>query len=525
MAGKQFKTYCKIIDYVDAVDPEFATIARGVCSDLPMGSLRGKPGITLLLPKDKAFRAKLEKLAYSDKTEEANQAGELINALIIRDIMRTPSDWKSREVSNSLFPAQAVEVASTTATEVVFKSGARAVLDTKFKDASRRGNLAIWTLTAGNIPVTTDKPAKKLTMGKPGAKTGGYAVDNHAARSDRFKIALAVENEYAIHRVQADIGGPVRRDVYMEYTMSLINHIMNVRKDTALLYDKVLPLLSCDKLDFYLLVEPHKEGGSYLLDDDLIREWWTQRTPCITRDVIAAVQQLLNSGEGARVYTDRAGLMESIAPLRTRVSQFADSRPRGVAEEIHKMYAELESTNMIGGGANVYPQGLAAYYKANPGLKLIQDELRFLTFGAFTRLENNKFDYGAFHELTNGIGECLHANSLEARASAQRLINKNSVRYLISPSEIINEINIFANSTMFLYIPLLGEESENLKQKSSIARPNPDNIVIYNIAAANYARHNRILWDNNGIIDALKTLDLNNIDPLLMQALQAKFSA
>src|ERR1700743_1507318 len=102
MSGKQFKTYCKIMDYIDAVDPELATLARGLCVDLSLNSFRRKPGITFLMPQDKSFRAKLEKLAYSDNIMEATKATEMLNALVIQDVFKTPAEWKTREVSNSL---------------------------------------------------------------------------------------------------------------------------------------------------------------------------------------------------------------------------------------------------------------------------------------------------------------------------------------------------------------------------------------------------------------------------------------
>lgn len=531
MASKQFKTYCRIIDYVDAVDPELASIMRGTCADMPLGSLKGKPGITFLMPQDKAFRAKLEKLAYSDKTEEANKAADMLNALIIRDVFKSPSEWKSREVANSLLPSQVVDVDSVTAKEVVFKSGARAVLDENFKDSSRRSNLAVWKLVSGELPVTTDKPAQnKFTKHK--GKTGAYEPGNLQTQSERFKIALAVENAYALCRLQheSNVTGHGHRDVYLEHSLSLISYILNVRNDSATLYEKVLPLISLDKLDFYLLVEPHRASGQYLLDDALIHEWWVQRNShvCSPSKVIQEIERLLSSGTGALVYTNRALILEKIADARQRIGQVADYRPRNSVDEIAKVYEELESSNTIGGAGPIYPAALAQFYASEPGLKMIQDELRYLTFGAFKTLEANAFDFGAFHELTNMIGECLHAASADDRARMHKLLNKNMIKYLISPSENVQEIKIFLYSTMFMFIPLTNSEASNLKYKHSIQRPNPSNIVVFNIAKDLYIQHQRLMAPgspaNTDIVAALRSLNIETLDPVLKEELKRKFA-
>jgi len=536
MATRKFKTYCRIIDYVDSVDPELSELIRGTCADLALGSTKGKPGITFLMPQDKTFRKKLSDLAYSEKVEDANKASDMLNALIFRDLFKSPSDWMSKkdDIPNSLFPSQHVEIDSATGTEIVFKSGARATLDTNFKDASRRSNLAVWKLVSGEIPVTTDQPAKLkyARANRKGGKTGGYEVASAASQGERFKMALAVENAYVLHELQRRSGQSLnasRKDIYLEYTLSLVNYILNVRKDTATLYEKILPLISFDKIDFYLLVEPHKFGGEYLLDDTLIREWWLQRnaTRCDYKSVCADIERLLTSGSGSLVYSGRAQLLDKIAEVRDGISQKIISRPRGSVDVIESSYAELEKNNTIGGLGPVYPSGLAAMYAAEPGLKMLQDELRYITYGAFKQLEcDPAFDTGRFNEIVNMIGECLYTATPDERARQQKLLNKNSIKYQISPNEKIDEIRVFLYSTMFMYVPMTEAEATNLKQKHSIKRPDPKNIVVFNIAKDLYIQHVRLLQSDPsgsaGILDALKSLNMDTLDPALRDELKRK---
>ncbi len=500
---------------------------------MALGSLKGKPGITFLMPQDKAFLTKLEKLAYSDKTEEATKAGDMINALIIRDVFKTPADWKAKEVINSLMPSQLVEVESTSTTEVVFKSGAKAVIDKGFNDASRKKNLAVWKLISGEIPVTTDKPAPHRSM-KPKGKLGSYDPVSVIEQNERYKIALAVENSYALSRLQyeSSTARAPYRDVYLETTLSLINYIYVKRNDLALLYERVLPIISLDKMDFYFLVEPHKFSGSYLLDDALIHEWWVNKhmIPCNARAILDDIEHLLtnNTSSSALVYSDRASILAKIDSVRLAICARIESKPRECVADIESYYKELENNNQINGLGPIYPPTLAQYYKESPGLKLVQDELRFLAFGAFCRLETEGFDIGNFHELVNMIGECLYVPDAKASERRHVLLDKNTIKYLISPGETISEIKIFVNSTMLLYIPLTRAEANTLKVKNSVKRPDPNHIAVFNIAKNLYLQHDRLIGTNSAttpdIIAALKSLDVATLDPAVRAEILKKFN-
>lgn len=531
MATKKFKTYCRIIDYVEAVDSDLAELIRGTCTDMVLTSLKGKPGITFLMPQDKAFRAKLSELAYSEKPADAIKAGDMINALIIRDVFKSPSDWmaKKDDIPNSLMPSQHVEIDSVSGKEVVFKSGAKAILDESFRDASKKTNLAVWKLT-GEIPVTTDKPAK-LKYAKSGKKMGGYDVTAQMSQTQRYKIALAVENAYALSQLKKGSGdslfGGGSSDIYLDYTLSLINYIMNVRKDTSTMYDRVLPLISLDKIDFYLLVEPHKFGGSYLLDDGLISEWWVQKNRYSVnhKDVVKQIEDLLNHGSGALIYTSRAQLLDRINEVRCQLGQFVDGRPRSCVDEIAHVYEKLESDNTIGGMGPVYPAPLIQYYQSEPGLKMIHDDLRYLTYGAFKSLESESFDLGRYNEILNMIGECLFAATPDERSRQQKLLNKNTIKYAISPTEKINEIKVFLYSTMFMYTPMTESDAMGLKQKHSIRRPDPQNIVVFNISKDLYIQHSRLAVGssaNPSVIETLRGLNFDTLDPALKEELKRK---
>lgn len=526
MAENKFKTHCSIFNYIEQVDSELAAVITNLCAIGALTSLKGKPGITFLRPAKGKFRDELFRLAYHSNVDEAMKASDMLNALIIRDVFKTASEWKSRPVINSLFPYQIVEVASTTPTEVTFKSGAKATIDGNFVDASKKmvdGTpkqvLAVWNLT-GEIPI--DGP---VAGPKSKEKKGSYEVNNYQAQAQRFKIALAVENAYAVSQSQQSRG---RKNVYLDYTMSLVNHIMNIRKDTALMYEKVLPLLSFDKIDFYVLVEPHRADGNFLLDDNLIAEWWDRQAPCSPAAVMEDVQKLLKNGSGCAIYTNRSGVIDAIDSVRRKLMKTVEGKPRMCVDAISDVYDAAIANNCIGDVSGVWPQAIVSLYQSEPGLKMIHDELRYLCFGAFKALEcAREFDYGRFHELTNMIGECLHAGSQVSRNASQKLLNKNKIKYSIAPTATMNEIKVFLYSTMFMYVPLTAEDANNYSKKYSVSRPDPYNIVVFNIAKDLYAQHERCALApnaNKDLIDAVMSLDISKLDAGLAEQLRKKFN-
>lgn len=534
--AQKVKTHCRIVDYIDSnYPPEIGSIIRATCADMTLNTLKGKAGITFIIPSDKSLK-EIEKLVYSDKVEDMHLAQDMINAHIMRDVFKNGQSWQKADVPNSLLPAQHVEVKSTTANEVKFANGAVAKLDTNFKDASKRENLAVWKMTSGEIPVTKDKPAK-LTFSKMNVKrkTGGYIPSTELSISNRFKIALAVENAYALCQSQVSMFSE-HRDVYIETALSLVHYIM--QNDQNLLFSRVLPVISFDKMDFYYLVEPHRANGEFLISDEIISSWWQQRdrNKVSACKVISDINMSLeNHKDSALLYSGRASILEKIANARQTLNDVIGSQGRRCVDAVADFYTKLEQNNTIEGLGPVYPQGIADYYSANSGLKLVHDELRYITFGEFSKLESRNFDFGRFHEITNMIGEYLYTdNSGDDQSKKARLLNKQSIRFMIFPSEKCSEIKIFVYSTFFMYIPMTKSEADNLKSKYSLKRPDPNNIMVYNISKVLYDKHSRLLNQDGmnfgsypdvaSIIKSALGLDLSSIDSNMREELKKKFS-
>jgi hypothetical protein len=225
----------------------------------------------------------------------------------------------------------------------------------------------------------------------------------------------------------------------------------------------------------------------------------------------------------AAIYVSRPSIVKARLGLRAKILEsLRGSRARGVVDQIEQYYTELESNNSIAGVLNVFPAPFHQFLQANPGLKMIYDELSYLTFSAFCQIEKRGMDHQDFGNLTNMIGELLYAGTANERSAAQKLLNKNTIKYLIAPQEKLEEIQTFANSTCFLQIPLSEGDYEFLG-KQNVKRPEANSSVMFNIDKALYVQHNLSIHNATGsansnanVINALRNLDINMLTPELV---------
>lgn len=539
MSGKSFGTYCSILDYLDAKHPEFAQIIHGLCIRGALTSLHGKNGITLLMPMDKDYVAEIEKLAYSSSIADAEKATNMVLALIVRDVFKTPAEWKSKEAANALKASQVIAVGAVSGAEVSFGSGAKATLDKGF--VGRKDNLAVWNLT-GRIPVTTDKPASaRPAGGKPAAakRVGGYIPIEDQWQNERFKICKAVEMAYAVRRNehcklvcrgQRSMDDARWVDPFVEHSMSLLHFIANIKHDKAL-FDKVLPLLGCDKMDFYFLIQPFATEN-FLIPDEIINEWYAQHhsmsfvLSCMHVQINAALAEHTHSGDKTVVFGDRIGFVQGSMTIRSRIINNAEAAARKICEEIKSVYINLDNTNEIN-GTQFWPEATFEYYQKSKGLKMIHDELRYVMHGAFCQLETSRpFDSGRCNELFNIIGDYLIDTDGYLLHERAKLLNTKSIQYLIAPTEKVEDIKIFVLSTAFLYVPLNDEECGALK--GSPIRPDPSTPEFYNMVKhvrAKFQMHQAV-WNAHGsaqLRTMLENIPQGRLDPELVEILKSKF--
>lgn len=518
MAGKaKPKAYCSIISYLEDNYPDFAEVVNRLCLNGPLSSTKGKNGLTVIIPTAKHIK-KITDLAYSDDVDKVHNAADMILAMCFRDSYKMGKEWETKEVHNLIFPSQVVTVTGSTGSEVTFEGGAKAKIDSKFIDSSRKLNLSVWQMQDGEIAVTKDKAAiiksAKKIKGNRGAKRGAYdetALDQLGVRSN---IALVVENMFLFNDYQKKLKQEINNEnCLLSHALSLVKFIME--RDRELFYGKVLPMLTYSFIDFYILLEPHKIPTSdFLIPDPIIDDWWSDKRTHTKLDIVATVKEIngeISKGtERCLFYTDRQKMFELIDGNRKKLNEVLGSSPREVLNEMYKIYTELQDDNTINKEGPILPESLHEFYRTNKGLKLLHDELRYLTHNIFDRSETN-------HDLNimfNMIAEVLH----EGEAST-KLLKRESLKNMISPNQKIEEIKIFTNSTMFMFVTMT--EQETNIPKSTMTRPKDLKPVMFNIAGDNYEKHKRLIT-NNKIIDEFMAIDLATLDKEILDKIKEK---
>jgi hypothetical protein len=560
--SKKLRAFCNILDYLDEAEPEVAQLFRLTCMSGALSNLKGKPGLTLLLPTDADVRKKIAKLANSDNPTEAMTANNILSAHVLKDVFKSPSDFANKRDDIPNLLNQHVEIDSVNGDEVKFKSGAVAKLDKRFIDSSRGSRLSVWALK-GEIEVTSDKPAKLKYMKRKPGKEGGDS-SNPASNKLRQAIISAIENAYYLDSVNGNIrnekiGGsgddldsellelgiapmyvydvlktkPISaiRDAFLEYTLSLVNFIVNVRRDKKLFFDVVAPVLSLQKADIYNLLEPYK-GDDHLIPDALIEDWWKSRPVFDFLHVANQIPELLNEGSkysSCVLYKSRMDILGEIDRVRVNITERTQSNPRAIVGMVAEVYRDLAENNRIGSITGVFPDALAEHYKRNPMLKMLQDEMRYCGYLGFSALENEPFDATKYNELLNAFEAYANSvNNFEDSASGVRLLNANVIRYSIAPIERYTEVNIFLHSTHFVYVPLTVDEMMKFPYKNVITKPNPDKLRIFNIEKAGYLARTKLFntvsaaASNPELLENVKMLlALNpaNVDPALKEVI------
>lgn len=518
--------YSDIIDYVSKTDAEIYEIIETACAKFLLSQTKGKAGITFLMPhkNNTLFRTMLMKLASSIDIDDHKTLHDHIAAMTLQSAYKSLDDWKKSPI-NSLNPPQILYVSNVSNNKVSLQCGASLVLNTDF---SCKKSMCIWYVESGIIPVTTDKSAPMV-----GNKIGAYD-EKYDDMSLRNKICIAIENKYALQRISKGLNDNKNDlDVFIHATLSIVNFVVNVKKDLITFREKLIPLISLNAVDIYFIIEPHRVTGDFLLPDSIISEWWKQNniySGFDPKNIIDLIQtELCSQNCKCALYTDRCKLLEEIHKVRKESLQSIRSSPRSIVDHIEKCYKELESNNTIGSITNALPPSLFEHYKNNLGLKLLQDQLRFYVYMELSILEKSIFDIQIFNDLLNYIGECLRAQTETERSKSLRVLDKNALKYMIATDEYIQNINIFINSTMFLFVPVTYDEAKSIKQKYSTGVPSINTTSMLNTNVGQYDKHLRVVnlqssQLNEDLLKMLANLDLSKVDNQMRELILSKLN-
>ena len=134
------KKYCSLSKYLEQNDKELYSVFDSLCLLSLLRPQRDSTGVTMLIPKEKAYRQKIINAAYSTSPEVA---AAMLKSLVLRDYYPTSNSFGT-SVINLL--GQKVSIDETSDTLVKFDKTMQLTQDKKFIPLSR-DNMAVYLLT------------------------------------------------------------------------------------------------------------------------------------------------------------------------------------------------------------------------------------------------------------------------------------------------------------------------------------------------------------------------------------------
>ncbi len=280
MSGKKLQKHCRIFLWVEGHDPALAQAIRDLCMEGALSPGRASSGVTFLYP-TAAVRKEIIEKAYGPDAEEALR---LLDANIIPEVVRTPAEF--RRVGGNR-PGVQLKVVGAEGSLVRLEGGAVLRPAEDFSPL-RKDNIAVWTVEEGELP-TEGPPAPKPSGAVRPRVSGGRARRRaHGGQPDApppvaaesqpllgdmehlsARAVLAAKTEAAFNTcMQKDRCRSY--DPYLDVVASLLLWLQSPKGDPDRFLG-VLPLIDRDPVScFYILLEPYKTRGEYLLPDDLL---------------------------------------------------------------------------------------------------------------------------------------------------------------------------------------------------------------------------------------------------------------
>ena len=428
---KQLVKYCRVFQWIEAHDEEFATAIRDLCLKKALDASEGG-SLTFLYPDD-AYRREIVAEAYTDR---ADDAACKINSLIVDGCSGAFAPGASyTSHCGSTFTAVGANMLQSS-------DGAQFSVAAVADFASRAGsNICVMQLTgrpstkrdATGAGQARRRKAKKLAAGHRTVRGGGSAA--------RAKIAQDVEQAYAAC-VEKD--GCRTANPYLGSVVSLLNYLKANRPDVL---QAVLLSIDYEPVTaFYILVEPYRAAG-HAVSDDIIAAWGNAK---MYTDAVAEYKAYFESLAGqtgsasgvvALGFSDRPRLLEQTDQIRQDIG----AEIRSVAKRVDDAYGALTMGNQIGSYGPVFPDATLALY-AGSKLRLWQDMFRYCMHKKLCDLRAYPFNRRSFGEIV----ECIRAWQSSGALPMGDL--EQASGDLVARFKLV-ELWCFVNSYDFLYIP------------------------------------------------------------------------
>jgi hypothetical protein len=429
----QLSVFCRIFQWIEIQDSAFADAIRDLCLERSLSPSGHSAGVTFLYPSDKAYRKEIIDKTYS---KDADEADKMVRSLIIPDALTTAQSF-NRGAGSLLGVKYAVE--SAEGSKVKLADGVELAPADDFKPRTfREGTLAVWVITKGRLPLTGE-PYKAPTAPRRAPRTGGSA---QAGGAWRRQLAAAVESDY----VRCQLADRCRsHDPFLAKVVSLLNFLRAKYPEVCA---AVFPVIDYDPVvSFYLLLEPYKTSGEYLIADDVLYGPAGWNAIEVYSNAVAEFTALFAMKvEGA---AERAAVASQVDRVRADLLRNLQGSWRQLPQAVLNAYSELVSNNSIAGMGAILPEATRQLLAS--GKKLWQDEFRHILHAALQGVHQAAvFTPDIFNSIVALVRTNWPGNNY---ASETIMTNLANLRTDVSPRFEITALAKFVNSTDFLYLP------------------------------------------------------------------------
>jgi hypothetical protein len=435
--NKSQKSQESVYSWVASRDGEFGAAITHLNLDK---TLSGNTPLTFLYP-DADYRAEIVNMAYN----EPDRANAAIESLIIPGGALSSSRAFARDAGDPIGSQLGVEYKVKNARngrvtltgEDSANSFELATVD-RFNDAGP--NQAIWEIVRGRPPLTgkafTRRPKSRRAEKRGGGAAGGVKRQQMAVQTEKAFEACLVA------------GTHLRTNPYLERVISLMNYL-KIEDPATLL--KILPVLDYDPMvTFYLVVEPYKTQGEYLIPDGVLDAWGGGSVyKNAKQEYINLFSAAAGLGDDSLVFGDRASIVAAVDAVRARLMELTPAR---CPQSVQDAYAVLGKQNEIQDLKRVLPDSTKAALAG--GKKLWQDEFRFITHVAIhdaRKLVGAAERARAFRKITEELRNSWPGNNY---SSELLLTNVDDLKKKVNIRTELILLTKFINSSDFLYVPM-----------------------------------------------------------------------
>ena len=330
-----------------------------------------------------------------------------------------------------------------------------------YNNKTELGNdIMVWAIKSGRIPITGRECSYDNVDEKKVSK------DSKRDCLPRRKIASIVEKRFIAYAESKSGCNP-----YLKYTLSLLNCIVMNHPE---LLESMLPRLHMHPVaTFYLLLEPYKTKGTFLLSHELIDEW---NGDILTKTNDPATEYKLvleyikkkvkneESKEGCYILkSDISQLFGNIDAIRSNIGKKRTYGPNAMIVEIRKAYELLYKDGKIGTIENVLP-----FKTIDIDQQLFIFEFIVETVKLFQTIENAiTFDSCVYDEFRMLVRSYKPGNSYDKELSYTKSDCYKNVYLNIDKSIGIRTLTSIINSSTFLigcyemFIPYANDSVES----------------------------------------------------------------